>query len=78
MESESSGSCSSVENLFQDSPNLSDISNECSTFRIFFLVPLIFLLEGVNDGDTFETCLLWVSFTQEKPIEMLFKSSLSS
>lgn len=42
----------------------------------FFLIPLIFLLEGVNDGDTFETRFFCVSFTQKKLIE-IFKWSFS-
>lgn len=48
-----------------------------ATLTLFFLIPLIFLLEDVNDGDKFETCFLWVSFTYEKPVEM-FEWSLSS
>lgn len=46
-----------------------------ATLRLFFLIPLIFLLEDVNDGGTFETYSLWVSFTYEKPVEMWSLSS---
>lgn len=48
-----------------------------ATLRLFLLIPLIFILEDVNDGGTFEAYFLWVSFTYEKPVEM-FKWSLSS
>lgn len=43
----------------------------------FFIISLIFLLECVKDGDTFEVCFLRISLTGEKLIEM-FKWCLSS
>lgn len=45
---------------------------------VFFpSISLIFLLERVKDGDTFEACFLRISLTGERLIEM-FKWCLSS
>lgn len=67
-------------NLFQDSQKhqIFEINVALHFFffiaQYFFLIPLISLPGDVNDGGTFETCFLWVSFTQE--LTEMFKWSL--